>query len=99
MIGRLTAAAVGALAAAVREWRRDGDTRPATKAEADWIAQLVMLRAATAGEITDFEATARTHALRLLQAHCGDCASEALLAGLIDDVLRIVAKVTRTRWH
>jgi hypothetical protein len=58
-----------------------------------------MLKQATAGEVSDFEATARKHALRLLQAQCGDRASEALLAGLIDDVLRIVAKVCATQWH
>jgi hypothetical protein len=84
----------------VREWRRDGDAQAATKAaEADLITQLVLLKQAVAGEVSDFEATARTHALALLRQRCGADVSDALLAGLIDDVLRIVAKVCATQWH
>jgi hypothetical protein len=100
LVGRLTAAAVGALAAASWEWQRDGGACPDTMAaEADLIAQLVMLRAATAGEIADFEATARSQALQMLQAQCGDRVSDALRATLVDDVLRIVARVCATQWH
>jgi hypothetical protein len=100
LIGRLTAVAVGGLAEAVQEWQRDGNAEPGTKkAMGDRIAELVMLRAATAGEIVDFEAAARTYGLQLLQQHCGDHASADLLALLIDDVLRIVAKVCATQWH
>jgi hypothetical protein len=100
LIGQVTAAAVGALAAAVREWHRDGDARPDTKAvQADLIAQLVELKQATVGEVSDFDTVARLHGLRLLQAHCGAAASEELLAMLVDDVLRLVDRVTRTQWH
>jgi hypothetical protein len=100
LVGQVTAAAVGALAAAVREWHCDGGACPDTKAAAgDGIAELVMLKQAVAGEIADFEATARTHALALLRQRCGAVASEELLVGLIDDVLRIVARVCATQWH
>jgi hypothetical protein len=96
LVGQMTAAAVGALAAAVQEFN-NGGAEPGTKlAAADRIAELVMLRAATAGEF-HFESTARTYGLRLLQKHCS--VSEALLATLVDDVLRLVDKVTRTQIH
>jgi hypothetical protein len=99
LVGQLVAAAVGALAAAVQEFN-NGGAEPGTKLTvADRIAELVMLRAATAGEIVDFEATARTHALALLRKHCGESVSDALLATLVDDVLRLVDKVTRTQIH
>jgi hypothetical protein len=102
LIGRLTAMAVAGLAAAVRYWQRDGDAGAGSDtrlAAGNGIAQLVMLREAVAGEIPDFEATARTHGLRLLQARCGDNVSADLLASLIDDVLRLVDRVVRTQWH
>ena len=70
LVGQVTAAAVGALAQAVEHWRRTGDAGAGSDtrlAAGDWVAQLVMLRAATVGEIVDFESVARTHALRLLQ--------------------------------
>jgi hypothetical protein len=100
LVGQVvTAAAVGALAAAVQEFK-NGGAEPGTKmAAGDGIARLVMLRAATAGEIIDFEATARSQALQMLQAQCGDRVSDALLATLVDDVLRIVARVCATQWH
>src|SRR5262245_40214733 len=89
LIGQVTATAVGALAAAVREWHLDGNAHPDTMAtEADWIAQLVELKQATVGEVSDFDTVARQHGLRLLQAHCGDHVSAGLLAMLVDDVLR-----------
>jgi hypothetical protein len=58
-----------------------------------------MLKQATAGEVSDFDTAARLHGLRLLQARCGANVSDALLASLIDDVLRIVARVCATQWH
>jgi hypothetical protein len=60
---------------------------------------MVMLKQATAGEVSDFDTAARLHGLRLLQARCGDNAPQELLVGLIDDVLRIVARVCATQWH
>jgi hypothetical protein len=102
LIGRLTAAAVGALAAAVQDWQRDGDAGAGSDirlAAGDRVAELVLLRAATAGEIADFEATARTYGLQLLRQRCGANVSEELLAMLVDDVLRIVGRVCATQWH
>jgi hypothetical protein len=102
LIGRLTAAAVGALAAAVGDWQRDGDAGAGSDirlAAGDRIAQLVILKQAVAGEISDFESTARTHGLALLRQHCGDNVSDGLLAMLVDDVLRIVTRVCATQWH
>jgi len=102
LIGQVTAAAVGALAAAVQDWQRDGDAGSGSDirlAAGDWIAELVMLKQAVAGEIIDFESTARTHALQLLRQRCGANVSDGLLAILIDDVLRIVARVCATQWH
>jgi hypothetical protein len=95
----VTAAAVGELAAAVQEFNNGGAQADTTAAVADWVAQLVMLKQATVGEVSDFDTAARLHGLRLLQAHCGAAASEELLVGLIDDVLRIVARVCATQWH
>ena len=84
----------------MREWRRDGDAQAATKAaEADLITQLVLLKQAVAGEVSDFDTVARLHGLRLLQARCGANVSEELLAMLVDDVLRIVGRVCATQWH
>jgi hypothetical protein len=100
LIGRLTAGAVAELAQAVRDWQRDGDARSSAKlAAGDGIARLVLLKQATAGEIADFEATARVQALQMLRQRCGANVSDALLAGLIDDVLRLVDRVVRTQWH
>ena len=98
LIGQVTAAAVGELAAAVQEFN-NGGARPSANAAADWVAQLVMLRAATVGEVADFEATARVQALQMLRQRCRAEVSTALLAGLIDDVLRLVDRVVRTQWH
>jgi hypothetical protein len=102
LIGRLTAAAVAGLAAAAQDWQRDGDAGAGSDtrlAAGDGIARLVMLKQATAGEVSDFDTTARLHGLRLLQARCGANVSEELLAMLVDDVLRIVGRVCATQWH
>jgi hypothetical protein len=99
LVGQVTAAAVGALAAAVQEFK-NGGAEPGTKlAMGDRIAELVMLKQATAGEIIDFESTARTYGLQLLQKHCSGNVSASLLATLVDDVLRLVDKVIRTQIH
>jgi hypothetical protein len=101
LVGRLTASAVAGLAAAVQDWQRDGDAGSGSDirlAAGDRIAELVLFKQTVTGEITDFDATARKHALRLLQAQCGADAS-ALLVMLVDDVLRIVARVCATQWH
>jgi hypothetical protein len=98
LIGQVTAAAVGELAAAVQEFN-NGGARPSANAAADWVAQLVLLKQATLGELADFEATARVQALQMLRQRCGAEVSDALLAGLIDDVLRLVNRVARTQWH
>jgi hypothetical protein len=101
-IGCLTAAAVAGLAAAVQDWQRDGDAGAGSAirlAAGDGIAELVMLKQATAGEVGDFDMVARTQGLQLLQAHCGAHVSAGLLASFIDDVLRIVARVCATQWH
>jgi hypothetical protein len=99
LIGQVTAAAVGGLAAAVQEFKNGGAESGTKLAAGDGIARLILLKQAVTGEIVDFEATARTQALQLLRAHCGDHVSTTLLAGLIDDVLRLVHKVTRTQIH
>src|SRR5262249_53572668 len=102
LIGRQTAAAVAALAAAVQNWRHTGDAGAGSGtrlAAGDGIAELVLLRAAVAGEIVDFEEVARTHGLALLRQRCGDHVSAGLLAMLVDDVLRLVDRVARTQWH
>jgi hypothetical protein len=102
LIGRLTAAAVGALAAAAQDWRCTGDAGAGSDtrlAAGDGIAQLVLLKQAVAGEVSDFDTVARLHGLRLLQARCGANVSEELLAMLVDDVLRIVGRVCATQWH
>jgi hypothetical protein len=102
LIGRLTAIAVAGLAAAVRDWQCDGDAGAGSDtrlAAGDGIAQLVLLKQAVAGEVSDFDTAARLHGLRLLQAHCGADATEGPLAMLVDDVLRIVARVCATQWH
>jgi hypothetical protein len=99
LIGRLTTAAVGALAAAVQEFK-NGGAEPGTKlAAGDRIAELVLLKQATQGEVSDFDTAARLHGLRLLRQHCGADATEGLLGMLVDDVLRLVDRVTRTQWH
>jgi hypothetical protein len=97
LLGRLVAVAVGELADAVQAY--NGDGRPRADAAADWVAQLVMLKQATAGEVSDFAAVARVQALRMLRQRCGAEVSTTLLAGLIDDVLRLVDRVARTQWH
>jgi hypothetical protein len=101
LIGQVTAAAVGELAHAVQEWHRAGAgcARPGANAVADRVAQLVLLKQATAGEIADFESTAHTQALRLLRQCCGADVSDKLLASLIDDLLRLADRVARTQWH
>jgi hypothetical protein len=102
LIGRVTAAAVAGLAAAAQDWQRDGDAGAGSDtrlAAGDRIAELVLLKQAVAGEIPDFEATARTYGLQLLRQRCGANVSEELLAMLVDDVLRIVARVCATQWH
>jgi hypothetical protein len=101
LVGQVTAAAVAGLAAAVQDWQHGGAAGAGSDirlAAGDWVAELVMLKQATAGEVRDFEQVARKHALQLLQAHCGAAASD-LLAMLVDDVLRLVDRVARTQWH
>jgi hypothetical protein len=99
LIARVLAVAAGELANAVHRYKPGAGAGPGANAVADWVAQLVLLRQATAGEVPDFEATARVQALQMLRQHCGAEVSDALLASLIDDVLRIVAKVCATQWH
>ena len=94
-VGAVVAAAAGAIAAALGEFR-DGGLTPATKMHGgDTIATLFKLRQFLIVDFPDFDGMARKHGAIVLWEICGDEVSPATIDVLVDEMMDILAKVVR----
>src|SRR5262245_62475412 len=94
LIGEAVAVAALTLMAALQEFQNNGLTRTTRTAGGDAITALWELQRATRTEIPDFEQVAREHGTKALKSKCNGGYSAAAGDILIDETLRILARVT-----